>query len=115
MTKPGAKLLGLLLAAVLCSSCGGRDAQAALVGFRSGTDPHQLVLAVETGPQDTLLGGKVLREDDQAVVVEALMHRAPDVHPLIAVRHQVTVNLKEPLGQREVRAPSGRVIPLLEP
>jgi hypothetical protein len=113
--KPGGKLLGLLLAAVVCAGCGGRDAQAGLVGYRPGADPRQLVLAVETGPQDTLLGGKVLRQDDEAVVVEALMRRAPDVQPLIAVRHQVTVNLREPLGQREVRAPSGRAIPLLQP
>jgi hypothetical protein len=112
--KPGAKLLGLLLLAVVCSGCGARDAQAALVGYRLGADPRQLVLAVETGPQDTLLGGKVLRQDDRAVVVEALMRRARDVQPLIAVRHQVTVRLDGPLGHREVRATSGRPIPLLD-
>jgi hypothetical protein len=112
MTKPGAKLLGVLaIAALLCSGCA---AQAALVGHRPGANSHELVLDVETGPQDTLLGGKVLRQDDKAVVVEALMRRAPGVQPAIAIRHQVTVSLKEPLGQREVRAPSGRPIPLLD-
>ena len=105
--------LVLVLAALLGTSCGRGEAPASLVGYRAGDDPHRLVLVVETGPDDTLLGGKVLRQDDQAVVVEARMRQADDVQPAIAVKHEVTIDLEQPLGRREVRAPTGRPVPLL--
>lgn len=105
-----------LLVVVLLSACGSTDndaADAPLVGYRAGSSDRDLVVVVETGPQDTVLPGSVLSQDATTVKVQVTMTRATGVNPALAVQKTTTVRPDAALAGREVVGPNGRALPRL--
>ncbi|MBK6885374.1 MAG: hypothetical protein IPH03_02265 [Tetrasphaera sp.] len=97
-----------VMSAASCS--GARDASAALVGYRLGATDRELVLVVETGPEDEIDKAVILTEDSSRVKVDVKMKQAQGLQPAQAIRHEVSVVLTAPLGQREVQASTGRAL-----
>lgn len=108
------RLLGGLAVACLaamsvaCSTSDSDNDPTSFAGYRLGADGRQLVLVVETGPEDKVVGGKVVDQDTSAVTVEVTVDRHRDLQPAVAVSREVTVTLADPLGTREVYTRSGQ-------
>jgi hypothetical protein len=107
-------ILGMAVLAVSAAGCGNSaETSAALTGYRLSGDGTTLVVVGVRGPEDEVLGGKVLNQDGQAVTVDIRIRRAAGDQPAIAIPIEATLTLREPLGAREVRGPSGnRLTPM---
>lgn len=103
--------MALLLTCLAVMSVGCSDSDegpTSYTGYRVGVDGRQLVLVVETGPLDEVVGGEVVDQDDSMVTVDVAVRRHKDLQPAVAVRREVTVSLADPLGTREVHTRVGQ-------
>lgn len=104
---------GGLVAVLVAVGFGTRDQEGAVVvpvGY-TVQDRSQLVLHVELGPSDEVVGAEVLDQSEQEVRVRVRVDRA-DQQPLVAVERTVTVTLDAPLGERAVLDENGQELAL---
>lgn len=80
-------------------------------GWKAPTHQSAVItLVVITGPDDKLVKGEVVSESDSRVVVDATVRRASGSQPGNGVFRQVDVELKSPIGDREVYNRDGSVV-----
>lgn len=99
---------------VLLSACGSGDYTAYVRGYQPIGDGHQLTLFVETGPCDKITDTHV---DQTASSVSVVVHahrvqsNAPDCQTLAGETQTVNIELKDPLGTRNLIGESGNPLP----
>lgn len=102
-------VLAIITAALVVARRG--EATAQITGY-SATEPDTLVLHVETGPSDVILGAKVIEQTGAGVQVRVRMDRASS-QPQVAVPRTVTLVLNRPLGDRAVYDETGTAVPVV--
>jgi len=101
-----AGILGMIL-----SGCGNDEREADVHAWRAeSATATVLTLVVVTGPDDAVVRGQVVSESDTDVVVAATVRVAGGSHGAIGVLREVTVELSEPIGTRQVSNRDGSTV-----
>lgn len=109
------RAVGIFIAGVILLTACSRTASADLEGYVEGPGARQLTVTYISGPDDRLDGGEVVAEDEKTVTVRVGIKRAEGMSDEIGVRHQVVVDLDQPLAGRRVVDESGRDVPPISP
>lgn len=90
----------------------GASTEADVYGWKAPShDATTVTLVVLTGPDDTVVSGRVVSESDRQVVVVATVRRSPGTHTANGVLRHVDVRLAAPVDGRTVVNRDGAPVP----
>jgi hypothetical protein len=115
MTKKRWVVAGLAAAVAVVAIVGlilwlGDDTQDAFVaGYRTTDDPTSIIVVVTIGPGDEIVQSSAAEKNDRVLVTVKVRGRSGQGNSS-AVDREVTIRLKQALGDRKVVSSDGRVL-----